>query len=63
MHTQTRLDTRDAKRIIHEQYYILKHVPSYVLPHVVRGFAKQYRIQNKVMRKALAHHIRVCKTL
>jgi hypothetical protein len=58
MHTQTRIDARDAKRIIHAQHYILKAVPTEALPHVVRGFAKQYRIQKKVMLKAMARYIR-----
>jgi hypothetical protein len=60
---QHRLDTRDAKRIIHSQHHILQAVPTYALPHVVRGFAKHYRIQKKVMLKAMAHYVRICKTL
>ena len=60
---QHRLDSRAAKHIVHSQHHILKFVPTYALPHVVRGFAKHYRIQKKVMLKAMAHYVRICKTL
>jgi hypothetical protein len=58
MKTQTRLDSRDAKRIIHTHHYILKAVNTISMPHIVRGFAKQYNLPKKVMLKAMAHYIR-----
>ncbi len=58
MRTQARLDARDAKRIIHSFNMLLLPVSTEAVPHVARGFAKQYRIQKKVMLKAMARYIR-----
>ena len=58
MHTQSRLEARDAKRLIREQHYILKAVPAEALPPVLAYIAKRYSIQKKVMLKALARYIR-----
>lgn len=63
MNIQHRLDTRDAKRIIHSQHFVLSAVPSDAMPYVVRGFAQHYKIQTKIMLKAMKHYIRICKTL
>jgi hypothetical protein len=58
MHTQARLDARDAKRLIREQHYILKAVPAEALPPVLSYIAKRYGIQKKAMLKAKARYIR-----
>ena len=63
MQTKNNLDSRDAKRIIHSQDFVLRHVPVGALPYVVRGFAKNYGMQAKIMLKAMKHYIRISKTL
>jgi hypothetical protein len=51
--------TQDAKRIIRETTYALKHLPVRALPHVAKGFASSYGIPQKVMLKAMSRYIRI----
>jgi hypothetical protein len=52
------LVTRDAKRIVHELHYQLKHIASVHLPLVAKAVAIKYCVPQKVMLKAMAHYAR-----
>ena len=58
----TNTHSRDAKRIIRETTYALKHIPASALPHVAKGFASSYSIPQKVMLKAMSRYARVHHT-
>ena len=58
----TNTPSRDAKRIIRETTYALKHIPASALSHVAKGFASSYNIPQKVMLKAMSRYIRIHHT-
>lgn len=58
MHTQTRLDQREAKRHIKELHNLLAHVGKPWLRTVAKHQAATYGYPQKVMLKAMARYIR-----
>jgi hypothetical protein len=56
------LVTRDAKRIVHELHYQLKHISPMHLPLVAKAVAIKYCVPQKVMLKAMARYVRIHHT-
>jgi hypothetical protein len=56
------LQTRDAKRIIHELHHILCHIQAHELPYVAKAVAIKYCVPQKVMLKAMARYVRIHHT-
>jgi hypothetical protein len=56
------LVTRDAKRIVHELHYQLKHVPPVHLSLVAKALAVKYCVPQKVMLRAMARYVRIHHT-
>lgn len=56
------LVTRDAKRIVHELHYQLKHIAPTYLPLVAKMVAIKYCVPQKVMLKAMARYVRIHHT-
>ena len=57
--TQHTLDTRDAKRILHELHRSICRVEDRFLPALAKGLAKDYDIPQKVMLKAMRRFTRL----
>ena len=53
------LVTRDAKRIVHELHYQLKHVQPVHLSLVAKALAIKYCVPQKVMLRAMARYVRI----
>lgn len=56
---QHTLDTRDAKRILHELHRAICCVENRLLPTLAKALAKDYRIPQKVMLKAMSRYSRL----
>jgi hypothetical protein len=56
------LQTRDAKRIVHELHDKLKHVSPVHLSLVAKALAIKYCVPQKVMLKAMARYVRIHHT-
>ena len=56
------LVTRDAKRIIHELHYQLKHIPCAYLPLVAKAVAIKFCVPQKVMLKTMRRYVRIHHT-
>lgn len=56
------LVTRDAKRIVHELHYQLKHISTKHLPLVAKALAIKYCVPQKAMLKAMARYTRIHHT-
>lgn len=54
--------SREAKRLIHEQHYILRYVQTIELPLVAKAWAKLNFIPQKVMLKAMSRYARIHHT-
>ena len=53
------LVTRDAKRIVHELHYQLKHISPTHLSLVAKALAIKFCVPQKVMLKAMARYVRI----
>jgi hypothetical protein len=53
------LQTRDAKRIVHELHDKLKHVSPMHLPLVAKAVAIKYCVPQKVMLTVMARYARI----
>jgi hypothetical protein len=51
----TNTNQRDAKRILRGLHHILTATPAEALPHVAKGLARTYNLNQRVMLKAMAH--------
>jgi hypothetical protein len=56
---QHALDTRDAKRILHELHNAIRCVQAHLLPTLAKALANDYRIPQKVMLKAMSRYARL----
>lgn len=56
---QHTLDTRDAKRILHELHNAIRCVQAHLLPTLAKALAKDYDIPQKVMLKAMRRFTRL----
>ena len=56
---QHTLDTRDAKRILHELHRAICCVENRLLPTLAKGLANDYSIPQKVMLKAMRRFTRL----
>ena len=56
------LVTRDAKRIVHEMHYQLKHVAPTHLSLVAKALGIKYCVPQKVMLKAMRRYVRIHHT-
>lgn len=56
---QHTLDTRDAKRILHELHRAICCVDNHLLPTLAKALANDYHIPQKVMLKAMRRFTRL----
>lgn len=56
---QHALDTRDAKRILHELHNGWRCVQAHLLPTLAKALANDYKIPKKVMLKAMSRYARL----
>jgi hypothetical protein len=56
---QHTLDTRDAKRILHELHRSICLVENRFLPELAKGLANDYHIPQKIMLKAMRRFTRL----
>jgi hypothetical protein len=56
------LQTRDAKRIVHELHHILCHIQAHELPYVAKALSVRFIVPQKVMLKAMARYTRIHHT-
>jgi len=56
---QHTLDTRDAKRILHELHNAIRCVQAHLLPTLAKALANDYHIPQKVMLKAMSRYARL----
>ena len=59
---QQNLQTRDAKRIVHELHHILRHIQRQELPFVAKGLAVRFLVPQKLMLKVMARYARIHHT-
>ena len=56
------INTRDAKRILHELHNSLSCTPHEALPHIAKYLAVRFDIPQKTMLKAMARYTRIHHT-
>jgi hypothetical protein len=56
------LQTRDAKRIVHELRHILCHIQVNDLPYVAKALAVRFIVPQKLMLKTMARYTRIHHT-
>ena len=56
------LQTRDAKRIVHDVHHLLVHIQGQDLPRIAKALAMRYLVPQKAMLKAMARCARIHHT-